>query len=68
MRLYKLSCARCGWKAPIPVDEQIAAKFRRMHCRSCWATEEVRIPFTVEEVIAVGPVQFYPHKEQKHGH
>lgn len=67
MRLYKLSCERCGWKAPIPVDEQVAARFKRMDCRDCLYHDKVRIRFTVKEVIAVGPVQFLPHKEPKHG-
>ena len=64
MRIYKLSCPRCGWKAPLPVDARVADKFRRMgYCQGCKKVSGVEVPYTIREVIVSYPTPYLPHKD-----
>jgi len=65
MRLYEISCEQCGWKAPLPVDADVAASdFVRQGCRDCAAAGRP-FPFKVKERIVIGPTQFFPAKGAK---
>lgn len=63
MRLYDLSCDRCGWKAPLPVDEEVASTFHNQPCRECYS-HGVYHKFTVKERIVVGPTRFFPARRK----
>ena len=65
MRVYDISCEHCGWKAPLPVDAEVAEKMRRKDCRDCLKAERGTFPFTVKERIVVGPVQFFPSRRKE---
>lgn len=52
MRLYRVSCPRCGWKGQRMVEEADAGKFRGHRCRVCLARDPASTQlFKVEEVI-----------------
>jgi len=65
MRLYDISCDHCGWKAPLPVDAEVADKLRRQDCRECLTAKRGSFPFRVKERIVVGPVQFFPNRKER---
>lgn len=55
VRLYYLSCEKCGWKAPEPVDSRVAAHFQGHRCRGCLKLDPKSTQlFTVKEVILPG--------------
>lgn len=67
MRLYHISCDRCGWKAPLPVEETVKDEFLRKnpYCLGCLKAHGVKHKRTVREVIAVGVTPYFPHRDRK---
>lgn len=52
MRLYRVSCKRCGWKAQRMIEEQDKGKFEGHRCRVCRGRDpQSQQKFHVEEVI-----------------
>lgn len=66
MKLYDIRCKQCGWKAPLPVDEETATEMCKHRCRICLASGSPDIRFTASEHIAVGAFTHYlPGKKRE---
>lgn len=53
MKMYRLSCPQCGWKAQMLVTEDVARKFTAESCRDCKQRKRPASNYKVETVTMV---------------